>query len=86
MCMCVCVYWRWEKLWYDITGLSCEHEEADDRIIAHISDRAKLHSKIAVASVDTGILISLLYHYEKTWKTTSDQLQLWWITKSGDVS
>ena len=44
-----------------------------------------MYSKIAVVSVVTDVLISLLYHYEETWKTTSDQLQLWWITKSGDV-
>ena len=66
-------------------GKSCEHEEAVVRIMARIYDGAKLYSKIAVASVDTDLLISLLYHYEETWKTTSDQLQVWWITKSGDV-
>ena len=39
---------------------------------------------VVVASADTDVLVSLLYHYHQMWKCTSHQLQLCWIPKSGD--
>ena len=50
--------------------LESDHEEADDRILTHISHMT-LTSKVrnlVICSTDTNVFVSALYHYLQKWK------------------
>ena len=68
-----------------IPELSCSHEEADDRILFHIqhitNDRTDI-SSIVVATEDTDVIVSLLYHQLESFKNKS-LLSLWLNKGSG---
>ena len=62
------------------TELSCSHEEADDRVIFHVQHLVceRNMSVIIVATEDTDIIISLLYHLINWEKMGLKQL---WVNK-----
>ena len=55
-----------------VPDLTCEHEEADDRIIFHlhylVTQRHNI-SSFVVATDHTDVVVSLLYHYGETWSS-----------------
>ena len=47
-----------------LANLSCSHEEADVRIIYHIQQCITgVKNKVVVATEDTDVVVSLMYHY-----------------------
>ena len=71
-------------------SLKCDHEEADDRMMVHITHgyksfqiSNKRSGSIIVASPDTDVLVSLIYHYNNTWGYMNHDNKLWCLTKSG---
>ena len=81
--MCMCLQ---NGVATDFPDLKCFHEEADDRIMYHINHAAKIDSfsKVIVASGDTDVFISLLYHYTD-WKT-ANLVELWILCGQGNNS
>ena len=62
--------------------LKCEHEKADDRIIFHLHHLVtKVHevNTIVVATEDTDVVVSLLYHYGESWANMG--LKHLWLNK-----
>ena len=57
--------------------LKCEHEEADDRIMYHISHAVKVdrYQRAVVALADTDVFLCLLYNF--THWVHSDINELW---------
>ena len=53
-----------------ITELSSNQEEADDRIMFHINDGVVKHGvqSVLVDSPDTDVFLNLIFHFNKTWK------------------
>ena len=50
----------------DVPNLRCDHEEADDRLMLHIDDAVRSgYEKVIIASPDTDIFVTALYHYTK---------------------
>lgn len=50
--------------------LKSNHEEADDRILTHISHMTLILkvSNVVICSTDTDVFVSTLYHYQQKWK------------------
>jgi len=59
-------------------NLESDHEEADDRILTHISHmtRTLKVTNVVICSTDTDVFVSALYHYLQKWKT-SGLNELW---------
>jgi len=53
-----------------ITELSSNQEEADDRIMFHINDGVVKHGvqSVLVDSPDTDVFVNLIFHFKKTWQ------------------
>ena len=49
----------------EVLALRCDHKEADDSILFHISNSIQVGQckRKVVASSDTDVLVALLYHY-----------------------
>ena len=60
--------------------LKCAHEEADDRLMLHITHAVNIENftKVIVASSDTDILVNLVHHYLR-WQY-SDLQELWLLS------
>ena len=54
----------------EITELSSNQEEADDRIMFHINDVVVKHGvqSVLVDSPDTDVFVNLIFHFHKTWQ------------------
>ena len=54
----------------EITELSSNQEEADDRIMFHINDGVVKHGvqSVLVDSPDTDVFVNLIFHFHKTWQ------------------
>ena len=54
----------------EITELSSNQEEADDRIMFHINDIVVKHGvqSVLVDSPDTDVFVNLIFHFHKTWQ------------------
>ena len=65
--------------------LYCLHEEADDRIMYHVTHSVKVDkvSKVVVASADTDVFIVLVHNYGKWLKM--DLKELWCICGTGST-
>ena len=52
----------------EITELSSNQEEADDRIMFHINDGVVKHGvqSVLVDSPDTDVFVNLIFHFHKT--------------------
>ena len=49
-----------------VPSLRCEHEEADNRLKLHIDNAVRSgYEKGIIASPDTDIFVTALYHYTK---------------------
>lgn len=46
----------------NLPELSCDHEEADTRIVLHAIHLSKTHCKIIIRCDDTDVLVLLLYY------------------------
>ena len=59
--------------------LRCSHEEADDRLFYHLNHAARVenYNSVIVASTDTDIFVSSIYHYSKL---KDCGLQNFWLT------
>ena len=69
----------------DAPNLRCEHEEADDRLMLHIDDAVRAgYEKITIASPDTDIFVTALYHYTK-WMYVNLQ-ELWMFCGKGETT
>ena len=69
----------------DIPNLRCEHEEADNCIMLHIDEAFKAgYEKIIIASPDTDVFVTALYHYTK-WMYVNLQ-ELWMICGKGETT
>ena len=56
---------------------TCDHEEADTRILFHILDSCKkLKNKIQVGTVDTDVVVLVIGLFSKL-KQVSNDLDLW---------
>ena len=63
----------------DALNLRCEHEEADDCLMLHIDDAVRAgYEKIIIASPDTGIFVTALYHYTKWIHNSSRVMDVLW--------
>ena len=53
-----------------ITELSSNQKEADDRIMFHINDGVVKHGiqSVLVDSPDTDVFVNLIFHFNKTWQ------------------
>ena len=60
--------------------LKCTHEEADDRLMLHITHAVNIENftKVIVASSDTDILVNLVHHYLR-WQYSNLQ-ELWLLS------
>ena len=60
--------------------LKCTHEEADDRLLLHITHAINIENfkKVIVASSDTDILVNLIHHFLQ-WQY-SDLQELWLLS------
>lgn len=66
----------------DVPDLLTLSDEADDRIMLHVSHCALAGFKtVTVVSPDTDVLVMLLHHFYTRWRTHS--LQLWFMSKTG---
>ena len=69
----------------DAPNLRCEHEEADDSLMLHIDDAVRAgYEKITIASPDTDIFVTALYHYTK-WMYVNLQ-ELWMFCGKGETT
>ena len=69
----------------DAPNLRCEHEEADDRLMLHIDDAVRAgYERIIIASPDTDIFVTALYHYTK-WMYVNLQ-ELWMFCGKGETT
>ena len=53
------------------TSLKCSYEEADDRMMYHITRQAVdrlYYQRVFVCSGDTDVFVSLMFHFETQWK------------------
>ena len=64
--------------------LNCEHEEADDRIMFHISHAVKVDKlkRVTVASADTDVFVCLLYNFNN-WVLYADIKEIWMLCGHG---
>ena len=66
----------------DVPNLRCEHEEANDRIMLYIDDAVRVdYEKIIIASPDTDVFVTALYHYAKWMYVDLEEL---WIVCGKD--
>lgn len=59
-------------------SLASDHEEADNRILTHVSHitLTSKASQVVICSTDTDVFVNALYHYQDKWKN-SGLKELW---------
>ena len=74
--------------YHEVNCLKCPQEEADDRIMIHIDNSLRSSTgfkNIVIASADTDVMVSVLYHYHSTWKFIQGS-KIWCYNKLGCVT
>ena len=64
---------------YEVHELYCTHEEADDRLIFHVHQCVVVEgaTRALVATEDTDVIVSLMYHYLRWQKLGLQELWLY---------